>query len=178
MFLVREACWCCIRCFLHVCGDVSPVPIEASITLEFSPRMWRCFLRILHITEGRTVFSTYVEMFPPSVKAEFWWMRFLHVCGDVSRLVRKVVDSLPFSPRMWRCFSCEAGRGSGQGVFSTYVEMFLQKPQKDEKGHSFLYMCGVFWWLLALGKIVIFCALNFGDIDVVHGLEVYAPWGL
>ena len=70
--------------FLHVCGGVSRMIRDRTNKNIFSPRMWRCFLRLK--TERRTliIFSTYVEVFLTYVMWNPIRVDFLHVCGGVS----------------------------------------------------------------------------------------------
>ena len=51
-----------------------------------------------------SIFSTYVEVFPPDDMIERLLADFLHVCGGVSfaQLTPNIYPA--FSPRMWRCF--------------------------------------------------------------------------
>ena len=80
------------------------------------------------ITSGITltpVFSTSVEVFPRPAHGHRTEPGLLHVRGGVS--LAKVCSLMwrPSSPRPWRCFSCEAIRGTSENVFSTSVEVFL-----------------------------------------------------
>ena len=92
-------------CFLHACGDVSKCDTFACIPEKFSPRMWRCFVRLQSINRDVKVFSTHVEMFLRSKAKTNDTSRFLHACGDVSAKAEQAKGDEKFSPRMWRCFS-------------------------------------------------------------------------
>ena len=50
--------------FLHVCGGVSLANQMRASGRQFSPRMWRCFLRPFIAAYAKSIFSTYVEVFP------------------------------------------------------------------------------------------------------------------
>ena len=104
MFLSRTMPTATLMSFLHACGDVSILPRLLMVLLSFSPRMWRCFYcKRLHERQ-RGVFSTHVEMFPPSCSVTGKVRRFLHACGDVSSEFLQIGSTEEFSPRMWRCF--------------------------------------------------------------------------
>ena len=67
MFLLHTSPESVYPCLLHACGDVST---EAPCTWtvdRFAPRMWRCFFSTWQRKSKRTVCSTHVEMFPPTV---------------------------------------------------------------------------------------------------------------
>ena len=84
MFLIQAVILSMLVCFLHACGDVS-IRLEAlCLLLQFSPRMWRCFLLQRRQGGPCDVFSTHVEMFPQNRLMRLQNLRFLHACGDVS----------------------------------------------------------------------------------------------
>ena len=128
--------------FLHVCGGVSEANHAGLNMLQFSPRMWRCFLNALKINVNPLVFSTYVEVFPEKSFASFVLRGFLHVCGGVSLPVAQKHSKDPFSPRMWRCFYRFENLKIRHHVFSTYVEVFPTEGLKNELMRGFLHVCG------------------------------------
>ena len=110
--------------FLHVCGGVSQTNCVIENHKRFSPRMWRCFQHDGDRGGGKTIFSTYVEVFPQHCMQPKHSHHFLHVCGGVSNSFVKPVLLPGFSPRMWRCFRKWLGSLSSVEIFSTYVEVF------------------------------------------------------
>ena len=67
---------------------------------------------------------------------------FLHVRGGVSKVAFIVGTDGTFSLRSWRCFSFSLGRGVRVQVFSTSVEVFLDKWTESSDGLSFLHVRG------------------------------------
>ena len=47
-----------------------------------------------------------------------------------------------FSPRMWRCFSSSRACCCRDGIFSTYVEVFLLTSKASATRSNFLHVCG------------------------------------
>ena len=109
---------------------------------RFSPRMWRCFQRVLVRFPYLLVFSTHVEMFLRDVPQERRHSGFLHACGDVSVTASMQVFLLKFSPRMWRCFRICKSYFAIYNVFSPHVEMFLISVAQAVNSGSFLHACG------------------------------------
>ena len=108
----------------------------------FSPRMWRCFRYGRGRNVSRTIFSTYVEVFPTRCKSDCKHGNFLHVCGGVSRKPPLIGRTRRFSPRMWRCFLIAWQWYYCQHIFSTYVEVFLWSFRKSRSVLYFLHVCG------------------------------------
>ena len=130
------------RSFLHARGDVSCGTKWPTSRTTFSPRTWRCFLHVSHLCQHRPVFSTHVEMFLPPHSSKYALMRFLHARGDVSYKEKETVTTLTFSPRTWRCFFIEQGFVHTACVFSTHVEMFLQRDRSLLSIVGFLHARG------------------------------------
>ena len=128
--------------FLHACGDVSSMNRHLDRQASFSPRMWRCFLQPYETPASGAVFSTHVEMFPPSDSVRTQRSGFLHACGDVSVLHTPDLHIRRFSPRMWRCFQLCSDCVWGWDVFSTHVEMFLPMRSSQARCSGFLHACG------------------------------------
>ena len=89
---------------LHACGDVSFSRFRHGILQGSAPRMWRCFLRLVHGAEALGICSTHVEMFLSVVPLPPKRSNLLHACGDVSLEQRQRHRGGRSAPRMWRCF--------------------------------------------------------------------------
>ena len=83
-----------------------------------------------------------MEVFPSQSYPKSDEEDFLHVCGGVSHLQFALAHSYRFSPRMWRCFCFRTVTGNSKNIFSTYVEVFLTKPESLENAVDFLHVCG------------------------------------
>ena len=142
MFLLWTDTWTDRHRFLHACGDVSYNLMRRQHQELFSPRMWRCFYYLNSRLDRRDVFSTHVEMFPPSDSVRTQRSGFLHACGDVSVLHTPDLHIRRFSPRMWRCFQLCSDCVWGWDVFSTHVEMFLPMRSSQARCSGFLHACG------------------------------------
>ena len=70
VFLRKFSCKARLRNFLHVCGGVSQWRQQGMPKARFSPRMWRCFSDNRFSRNFARIFSTYVEVFPKSVREE------------------------------------------------------------------------------------------------------------
>ena len=130
------------RHFLHVCGGVSVKQVILLRNLKFSPRMWRCFRCQKPRSWPPIIFSTYVEVFLASALKSQNHVYFLHVCGGVSKDRYSSTGGLEFSPRMWRCFPVLNKEIFVQGIFSTYVEVFLNLLLPTIQRCNFLHVCG------------------------------------
>ena len=128
----------------------------------FSPRMWRCFWQRINFFRLHQIFSTYVEvfLFVPFCKMIFeifstyvevflsrvliieTIFNFLHVCGGVSNWFSDLPAEVRFSPRMWRCFLSEKQHSGSSMIFSTYVEVFLNRQCTPSQKSDFLHVCG------------------------------------
>ena len=106
------------KCLLHVCGDVSRLPLAQLDMTWSAPRMWRCFCYQLVVDNIRHVCSTYVEMFPLETPYLVSDGCLLHVCGDVSLSTRKRQYFSWSAPRMWRCFIFSSPFCEGKAVQS------------------------------------------------------------
>ena len=107
-----------------------------------SPRPWRCFCPHLSPKSRSRVFSTSVEVFPPSGAHSTASCRLLHVRGGVSAADRNL-DRLPqSSPRPWRCFQLWADFVTHRKVFSTSVEVFLTRAAAGITLHRLLHVRG------------------------------------
>ncbi len=113
------------RCLLHVRGGVSPLLQGDFILDRSSPRTWRCFYPLKLTTFPRSVFSTYVEVFPHVHNDDPGRCGLLHVRGGVSMASAGPWPRSRSSPRTWRCFSTPFRQNPPVSVFSTYVEVFL-----------------------------------------------------
>ena len=92
---------------------------------RFSPRMRRCFRGLQSNSLQYLVFSAYAEVFPVNELIYPRGVRFLRVCGGVSRLCVARHSRHKFSPRMRRCFSTGDVKSQNISVFSAYAEVFL-----------------------------------------------------
>ena len=108
----------------------------------FSPRMWRCFPLVINQIVSTEIFSTYVEVFLIQRIDKNAKSYFLHVCGGVSQLFSTAKRSCRFSPRMWRCFCSKGFCRFKTCIFSTYVEVFLQRFSRCLCRLDFLHVCG------------------------------------
>ena len=88
------------------------------------------------------VFSTYVEVFLFGDLFLIVHIRFLHVCGGVSKVSIWFDGYTRFSPRMWRCFLIFRSQLCMRLVFSTYVEVFLRIIARLNSFMGFLHVCG------------------------------------
>ncbi len=97
-----------------------------------------CIMRLLHarggVSEGMyistfdsTVFSTPVEVFPSHFTHAEGFMGLLHARGGVSTSKRYGLDMPKSSPRPWRCFLLLKMPCGYLTVFSTPVEVFLER---------------------------------------------------
>ena len=83
-----------------------------------------------------------MEVFLFFKETGFYPVCFLHVCGGVSYNFYDKMLKTGFSPRMWRCFWTNHSFTLVEGVFSTYVEVFLKKSIFCSKEAGFLHVCG------------------------------------
>ena len=122
--------WEDLQSLLHVRGGVSSrVPTQGTVN-ESSPRPWRCFQVRTVQRRSAKVFSTSVEVFPPSAAVRDVCKGLLHVRGGVSLDLSMLFTLVTSSPRPWRCFSLRNNRHRYKKVFSTSVEVFPQvQPQ-------------------------------------------------
>ena len=67
---------------------------------------------------------------------------FLHLCGGVSNPVLTRRASREFSPLVWRCFLTDKKKRRSHIVFSTCVEVFLRKAERQIFEKCFLHVCG------------------------------------
>ena len=128
--------------FLHIRGGVSIRGRRSLPLASFSPHTWRCFSLGYTLANSGTVFSTYVEVFPP---ARFFWLLvlcFLHISGGVSIANNAFRISCLFSPHTWRCFRSDRVESIRLSVFSTYVEVFPQRIRTALTACCFLHIRG------------------------------------
>ena len=109
-------------CFLHARGGVSLHADAPAGVRGFSPRTWRCFLRLKDVAVLVGVFSTHVEVFLLVVSARKMHIRFLHARGGVSNVATGAFQS-------------------GE-VFSTHVEVFLRSVDGTWYDTRFLHARG------------------------------------
>ena len=83
VFLTRIRQYRCQFSFLHVRGGVSKVAFIVGTDGTFSLRSWRCFWIVSVKGFERSVFSTFVEVFPNISEYPTLWISFLHVRGGV-----------------------------------------------------------------------------------------------
>ena len=127
---------------LHACGDVSRFADRRSVSVEFAPRMWRCFPAPAEDPAARVVCSTHVEMFLESLEFCQEGLCLLHACGDVSMHERSNSSPGRYAPRMWRCFLLISATYQLRKVCSTHVEMFLSTRSIFYINDSLLHACG------------------------------------
>ncbi len=101
--------------------------------VEFSPRTWRCFYKVIAFLVLEKVFSTHVEVFPNAEAEEARKNRFLHARGGVSGRWPFINGHATFSPRTWRCFRLLWFQYQTGQVFSTHVE--VEHPLHSVSGH-------------------------------------------
>ena len=128
--------------FLHTRGGVSDARYGNLIQLPFSPHTWRCFQIRFENTVRREVFSTHVEVFLRNNRTCSCCKRFLHTRGGVSCRCTMMPVVGWFSPHTWRCFHDHTGDVLGSQVFSTHVEVFLNKECDVNMRLSFLHTRG------------------------------------
>ena len=109
----------------HVRGGVSMMGQLAEIQLKSSPRTWGCFRRLNLFPHSDDVFPTYVGVFPPRRGAARTRKGLPHVRGGVSKDLGAEKATVPSSPRTWGCFRPEVPPQALEGVFPTYVGVFL-----------------------------------------------------
>ena len=127
---------------LHVCGDDPKLGEYTNIVLQYSPRMWRWSLTSVNFIIFIAVFSTYVEMILPNSLVYFCGQSILHVCGDDPSRSPIAINSMLYSPRMWR-WSFKGVFGlRDSNVFSTYVEMILSLLRYLSSYSRILHVCG------------------------------------
>ena len=130
------------RRLLHVRGGVSKGERAAIASGSSSPRPWRCF----HFRKCQYprpfVFSTSVEVFPKQFAGLNLLWSLLHVRGGVSAPANGIHPDPWSSPRPWRCFLRRVYLGNCQYVFSTSVEVFLEKTQSCTGNTSLLHVRG------------------------------------
>ena len=138
-------CWSptmIVLCILHVCGD-DPNPISKYPEAhKYSPRMWRWSLQIKWTLWLLFVFSTYVEMIPPTHFVLDPIQGILHVCGDDPSNHYFLGLCTRYSPRMWRWSLVEIAINLNKNVFSTYVEMILVAKWTPTRIICILHVCG------------------------------------
>ena len=96
-----------------------------------SPRPWRCFPHQEPFAFQPHVFSTSVEVFLLFIFQNEIFNSLLHVRGGVSEIDRKIVALNGSSPRPWRCFRITYPNEKSYWVFSTSVEVFLDRQTDD-----------------------------------------------
>ena len=89
-----------------------------------------------------TVFSTYVEVILYTAYWQGWQEGILHVCGGDPALNTTPSKYDRYSPRMWRWSQSNKNSADFLAVFSTYVEVILNKEVRQENMHSILHVCG------------------------------------
>ena len=104
--------------------------------------MWRWSrIKIQHKVNGQ-VFSTYVEMILKGRQKRIRRKGILHVCGDDPNNPIIKWNGIEYSPRMWRWSYCLVCFLCSHSVFSTYVEMILNKTLSRLKLRCILHVCG------------------------------------
>ena len=87
---------------LHVCGG-DPIWVDSiGLVAGYSPRMWRWSWHKQLPQFKLHVFSTYVEVIPPTPIKHTIHEGILHVCGGDPLLEIKIINFARYSPRMWR----------------------------------------------------------------------------
>ena len=130
------------NCILHVCGGDPVNYCKLVVYCLYSPRMWRWSHHQALIVEVGPVFSTYVEVIPPTLAVLPFKPGILHVCGgDPKRVLHELAEVL-YSPRMWRWSLSQAFFMPPQKVFSTYVEVILFKTEAFTICLCILHVCG------------------------------------
>ena len=87
---------------LHVCGGDPRLACVSAVFVLYSPRMWRWSLSPTASTEGRRVFSTYVEVILRYHLLQCLFQSILHVCGGDPTIINNAISVIMYSPRMWR----------------------------------------------------------------------------
>ena len=131
-----------LRSFLHVCGGDPTWSQFVLVSVWFSPRMWRWSSHQMIWLRAVQVFSTYVEVILNFLEKRLKRLGFLHVCGGDPEYLNANKRESKFSPRMWRWSSSLTKTKSGQGVFSTYVEVILTMNIHSIMFLRFLHVCG------------------------------------
>ena len=107
-----------------------------------SPRPWRCFHQNDCEEFPCIVFSTSVEVFPPTRTPMASSCGLLHVRGGVSGDTDKGQIITKSSPRPWRCFQGGSHERWRKRVFSTSVEVFPSNSMKSSLSSSLLHVRG------------------------------------
>ena len=127
---------------LHVCGGDPKSGDRRFLSIKYSPRMWRWSRDQRHLFHGQRVFSTYVEVILTCLVLILFLSSILHVCGGDPIDLCFHINSMLYSPRMWR-WSWRLRKKQNQArVFSTYVEVILTNKQKSLYDYSILHVCG------------------------------------
>ena len=109
-------------CILHVCGGDPAFKVTS-------------FSLIL-------VFSTYVEVILKIYVVACQSLRILHVCGGDPLKPLDKWKAFWYSPRMWRWSQRKMKNDLSRYVFSTYVEVILEKASVFRVKNSILHVCG------------------------------------
>ena len=88
------------------------------------------------------VFSTYVEVILTNHRDWAFWLSILHVCGGDPTAIHHARCMCMYSPRMWRWSSKLDINTIDSNVFSTYVEVILNKYSTGSPPDSILHVCG------------------------------------
>ena len=124
VFPVPTTVGCSHVSLLHARGGVSQTDDQLEITIESSPRSWRCFPNLTTEQEAEVVFSTLVEVFLNIKSLRQLGCSLLHARGGVSGVALLLFAPVVSSPRSWRCFSTDGDKCGFVSVFSTLVEVF------------------------------------------------------
>ena len=127
---------------LHVCGGDPISLIDLHKETAYSPRMWRwsCFKEKFY--QRNIVFSTYVEVILKTSIQNRINTSILHVCGGDPIITSTSKISASYSPRMWRWSYSYHKYVHNCLVFSTYVEVILNRAWNQKNFDRILHVCG------------------------------------
>ena len=95
--------------------------------------MWGCFSDLYSIYSSIKVFPTHVGVFLVPGSAPTLGQSLPHACGGVSDGAISTHAVRQSSPRMWGCFSRQAGDGCAVTVFPTHVGVFPRPDQSNAR---------------------------------------------
>ena len=127
---------------LHVCGGDPKLFILFGAISSYSPRMWRWSLFGMNFWPVKYVFSTYVEVILSARLGRLFAICILHVCGGDPYYDSVKALQEQYSPRMWRWSPFVFLIDIIRVVFSTYVEVILEKLLQQRKAFCILHVCG------------------------------------
>ena len=131
-----------INSILHECGGDPTCSRCSGTSFQYSPRVWRWSYGICHHHKGKSVFSTSVEVIPPTPASETKKNCILHECGgDPQQYLESLFITL-YSPRVWRWSLDTNPSHYKDDVFSTSVEVILGKLFVFKNPNCILHECG------------------------------------